>query len=190
MSSAASTQTLATTVTLYIATSVDGYVASSDGGVEWLESFEDSYEYGVAGGSYEAFFETVDALVMGSTTYEQVLGFGEWPYGDRPTYVTSGRDLSTPRDTIAVYDGDLAALVADEFEPRYGHVWLVGGAALAQDFLAQGLVDELRLSLVPVLLGDGIRLFDGDGTAASLHLVDETAYDDGIVEVRYAVRSD
>lgn len=190
MSDAAPSRALAPTVTLYIAASVDGYVASPDGGVEWLETFEDTYDDGVAGGSYDAFFDSVDALVMGSTTYEQVLGFGEWPYGDRPTYVTSSRDLPTPRDSVTVYDGDVAALVAEELAPEYGHVWLVGGAALARSFLERGLVDELRLSLVPILLGDGVQLFGADGTDTALHLLDETAYRDGIVELRYAVRHD
>lgn len=188
MTDAATAQHLGTTVTLYIAASLDGYVASADGGVEWLETFEDTYEDGEPGGSYEAFFDGVDALVMGSTTYEQVLGFGDWPYGDRPTYVTSSRDLDAPRDTITVYDGHLTALLEDELAPDYPHVWLVGGAALAQDFLALHLVHEIRLSVIPVLLGDGIRLFDDGGTPADLHLVDETAYEDGIVELRYAVR--
>ncbi|WP_276258086.1 dihydrofolate reductase family protein [Haloglomus litoreum] len=172
-------------VTLYVATSVDGYIADADGGVGWLDEIaEDAPADEVS--SYEAFFETVDCLVMGSRTYEQILGFGEWPYGDRPTYVTTGRDLPLATDQVELVDRALAPLV-DDLGERHGHVWLVGGAALAQAFLREGLVDELRLALVPTVLGDGIGLFDGETGAHDLTLLDSSRYAAGLVEVRYAV---
>lgn len=81
-------------VVLYIAASLDGYIAEEDGGLEWLETFEDTYDAGEPGGSFEDFFEGVDCIVMGANTYEQVLGFEAWPYGDTPTVVTTHRDLT------------------------------------------------------------------------------------------------
>ncbi|MFD1511880.1 dihydrofolate reductase family protein [Halomarina rubra] len=168
--------------TLYIATSVDGYVAAEDGGVDWLEAFggEDS------AAAYEAFFAAVDCLVMGATTYEQVLGFGEWPYEERPTVVVTSRDLPRATDAVELYAGDLDAL-AERLTDEYDHVWLVGGAQLARTFLALGRVDRLRLSVVPVVLGAGVPLFDGDGDRTDLTLLDSTSFESGIVELDYRV---
>lgn len=173
-------------VVLYIATSLDGYVADAEGGVEWLENLEDTYDAGEPGGSFEAFFDGVDCLVLGATTYEQVRGFGEWPYGDRRAVVTTSRELPRATEHIELYDGPLADLVG-ELTETHDTIWLVGGATLARSALAADLLDEVRLSVVPRLLGDGISLFGESGIDRRLHLTDETAYEDGIVELRYDV---
>ena len=123
------------TVTLYIAASLDGFIATEDGCVEWLEEHagaEDGSDR-----SYEEFFADVDCLVVGSRTYEQVLSVGEWPYGERPTYVVTSRDLPLATDRVELVAGDLRELTAD-LEERYDRIWLVGGAALAQSFLNEG----------------------------------------------------
>lgn len=178
---------------LYIAASLDGYIADADGGVGWLDSFEDRYEDGVAGeSSYESFFETVDCLVMGSHTYEQIVTefvddpAEDWPYGGRPTYVTTSRDLPRATDEVEFFAGDLREL-ASELAGEYETVWLGGGAALARTFLRLDLLDEIRLSVIPVLLGEGISLFGELGVGRALHLEDVTAFESGIAELRYAV---
>lgn len=189
------------TITLSIASSVDGFIATEDGGVSWLEDFESGSEDddgdGDAGnedvgdgdaGSYEEFFADVDALVVGSKTYEQVLGFGEWPYGRKPTYVVTRRDLPRATDEVELFGGDPGAL-ARRLERQYDHTWLVGGAQLAQEFLALGRVDQIRLSVVPVLLGSGIPLFDDDGETWGLTLQDVTSFENGIVELQYHVEA-
>jgi len=173
-------------ITLYIATSVDGYVADEDGGVTWLEAYEaaaddDDVE------DYTAFFDSVECLVMGATTYEQVRTFGAWPYGDKPTYVFSHRDRSPATDAVEFVDRSVAEF-ARVLKRRYEHSWLVGGAQLARAFLDAHEIDELRLSLVPVLLGDGVRLFDGATDRQELRLLDTTVRDTGIVEHRYEIR--
>lgn len=175
-------------ITLYIAASLDGIIADESGGVDWLESFENSYDDGEPGGSYEDFFETVDCLVMGASTYEQVLGFGEWPYGDRPTVVLTHRELPRVTDSVTFYEGDLRPLVDETVLVEHDHIWLVGGAVLARDFLDEGLVDEIRLSVIPALLGSGISLFGESGAERALHLAGTTAYENGIVELHYEVR--
>lgn len=171
------------TITLYIASSLDGYIADEDGGVSWLEEFDDSYEEGIDGGSYASFFNDVDCLVMGSTTYEHIRSFGDWPYDRKPTYVVTGRELPTEHEYVELYDGEISAL-GGALRSSYDHIWLVGGAELAQAFLRANILDELRLSLIPVLLGDGISLF-GPSEPHDLHLKDVTAYASGIVELWY-----
>jgi dihydrofolate reductase len=167
----------------YVATSVDGYVATGDGGVEWLDGVETDAD-GASG--YEAFFADVDCLVMGANTYEQVLTFGAWPYEDRPTYVFTHRELARATDAVTVVEGDVAGLVAD-LKREHDRIWLVGGAALARTFLREGQVDELRLNVVPVLLGSGIALFGETGERRSVRHVGATTHGSGIVELRYRV---
>ncbi|KAB1188808.1 MULTISPECIES: dihydrofolate reductase family protein [Haloferax] len=176
----------ASQITLYIAASVDGFIADDEGGVEWLDEFEQDGENDDIVADYEEFFADIDCLVMGATTYEQILTFGEWPYGETPTYVLTHRDLSRATDTVTFVDGAVDSL-ATELEGEYEHIWLVGGAQLARDFLQQNLVDELRLSVIPVLLGSGISLFGADGETHRLQHVETTTYDAGIVELRYEV---
>lgn len=173
-------------ITLYIAASVDGFIADSDGGIEWLEAFEDSAEGGEIGVAYEEFFSDIDCLVMGSTTYEQVLTFGEWPYGDRPTYVLTHRDLPQETDAVEFFEGDVDELAAD-LRSRYDNIWLVGGAEVAREFLRADQIDELRLSVIPVLLGSGIPLFAASGQQRALKLVDSITDRSGIVEHRYKI---
>ncbi|NUB90347.1 dihydrofolate reductase [Haloterrigena sp. SYSU A121-1] len=171
------------TVTLYIAASLDGVIATEDGGVEWLEEYASDDE-SEDDGSFEAFFAGVDCLVMGSRTYEQILSFDEWPYGERPTFVVTSRDLPLATDRVELVAGDLRESV-DGLEERYDRIWLVGGAALAQSFLRERLVDGIRLTVVPVLLGGGIRLFGDDGTERALETVECTSFESGLVELRY-----
>ncbi|KAB1196552.1 MULTISPECIES: dihydrofolate reductase family protein [Haloferax] len=173
-------------VTLYIATSVDGYIADDDGGVGWLDEFEEDTENDDIVEAYEEFFDSVECLVMGATTYEQILGFGEWPYGDLPTYVFTHRELPQATDTVEFVAGDVDS-VATELEEQYDHCWLVGGAQLAREFLRTGHVDDLRLSLIPVLLGSGIPLFTATDETRRLQHLDTQTFRSGIVELRYSV---
>lgn len=175
-------------ITLYIASSLDGFIATEDGGVSWLEEYEDYYENGVTGGSYEEFFADVDCLIMGSHTYEQILTFGDWPYDEKPTTVTTHRELSLETEQIELYAGDLTEL-ARNLKDTYGDIWLVGGAKIAQEFFDLNLIDEIRLSIIPVLLGSGISLFSDSGTEHGLHLEDVTPYETGITELQYAVEN-
>ena len=172
---------------LYIAMSVDGYIADEDGGVTWLEEFEESASDDDVE-DFTAFFESVECLAMGATTYEQVLTFGEWPYDDKPTYVCTHRELSPVTDAVEFVDRCVADL-STTLKQQYEHIWLVGGAQLAQAFLNEREIDELRLSLVPVLLGDGVSLFTGEYDQQHLRLLDTTTRDTGIVEQQYKILS-
>ncbi len=169
-------------ITLYVATSLDGYIADPDGGVEWLEAYEPGPVDEAVG--YEAFFSSVDALVMGSATYEQILDFGAWPYEDKPVYVLTTRDLPLAHEEVHLVQGDVDE-IAMRLTEEHEHIWLVGGAHVAQAFLEADRIDELRLTIAPVILGGGIPLFGEPSSRKELEFVQETHLGDGLVEMRY-----
>ena len=176
-------------ITLYIAASVDGYIATEDGGVSWLEEYQDETEADDGAGGYEEFFDSVDSLVMGSTTYEQVLDLGEWPYEQKPTYVITRSDLPLATEAVELFGGDIDSLARD-LKQQHEHSWLVGGAKLAQAFLQADHVSALHLNLIPVLLGSGIPLFADIEGPYDLRLIESNAHSSGIVELRYNVEID
>ena len=176
------------TVTLHVVSSLDGVIAKKDNTVSWLDSSGDVYEKGVSDGNADDVVTSIDCFVLGSRTYEHALQLG-WPYGDTPTVVITNRELPSTRKSVEFYSGDLKKLVDEILAPRYGNIWLVGGAMLCQSFLRLDLVDEIRLAIVPVLLGDGLRLFDNSGIERRWHLKDVIAYKTGIVELLYRSHS-
>ena len=176
------------TVTLHMVSSLDGFIAKKDESVSWLET-SDSYENGVTEDNAEEFMKTIDCFVMGARTYELALTLG-WPYGDVPTIVLTHRDLPADRKNIEFYSGELNKLVNDRIKPKYKNIWLVGGALLAQDFIRLKLVDDIRLSIIPIILGDGMRFLDNIGHEQELHLKDVTAYKNGMVELWYEIRKE
>ncbi len=172
------------TVTVHVVSSLDGFIASKDNSVSWLESSGDTYERGVSEESAAELVQAIDCFVLGSRTYEHALQLG-WPYGDTPAVVTTNRVLPSTRKSVEFYSGDLKRLVDEILAPRYRNIWVVGGAMLCQSFLRLGLVDEIRLSIAPVLLGDGLRLFAHSATEMRWQLTDVVAYKTGFVELVY-----
>jgi dihydrofolate reductase len=172
--------------------SLDGMIAKKDNSVSWFET-SDYYEKGVAMSEQdtEKFLKTIDCYVMGSHTYEHALelsGYYGWAYGDVPTIVVTHRQLEIDRQNIEIYSGDLGKLVNERLKPSYRNVWVAGGAMLAKDFIRLKLADELRLSVMPIVLGDGILFFDHIGQEQALHLKDVTAYKSGMVELCYEIK--
>ena len=174
-------------VTLHMVSSLDGFIAKKDNTVSWLDSRGSVYDAGVSISVEEAaaFVKTIDCYVLGSHTYEHALELG-WPYGDTPTVVVTGRKLSSTRKSVEFYSGDLKTLVDIKLAPRYRNIWLVGGAMLSQRFLSLGLVDEIRLTIAPVLLGEGLRLFGDSLTEERWDLKNVVAYKNGFVELTYS----
>ena len=178
-----------------MAASLDGFIARRDGRVDWLETSDE-----FAGGDtmdpafVEAFLETIDCYVMGSRTYETALRFEAqglgWSYGDKPTFVLTSRDLPRTRDTIEFHSGDLARFVNDRLRPRFRSIWFVGGGVVAAECLRRGLADDVRYSILPILIGDGISFFEKLDGDVALHLAEVKAYRNGMVELRYEVRGD
>jgi dihydrofolate reductase len=171
-------------ITLHMVASLDGFIARPDNTVSWLESPPDAYPQGAPEGNANDAATVIDCFVMGSRTYEHALQLG-WPYGEIPVVVTTTRNLSAPRKSVEFYSGDLTKLVRETLAPRFANVWLVGGAQLCQQFLALGLVDDIRLTIAPVLLGSGLRLFSDAALESRWHLVNVTAYKTAFVELHY-----
>jgi dihydrofolate reductase len=174
-------------VTLHVVSSLDGFIARKDNSVSWLDSNGSVYEAGVSISEEEAatFIKGIDCYVLGSRTYEHALELG-WPYGDTPTVVVTGRELPAARKNVEFYSGDLKTLLDEKLAPRFRNIWLVGGAMLCQRFLELGLVNEIKLMVAPVLLGDGLRLFGGSLKEERWDLKNVVAYKNGFVELSYA----
>jgi len=181
-------------VTIHMAASLDGFIARKDGQVDWLETSDE-----FAGGEtldaefVEAFLKTIDCYVMGSRTYETALnfeakGFG-WAYGDKPTFVLTSRDLPRTRDTVTFHSGDLVQFVNGHLRPTFRSIWFVGGGVVCGDCLRLGLADEVRYSILPVLIGDGIPFFEKLDKDIPLHLAEVKAYKSGMLELWYEVRT-
>ena len=178
-------------VTIHMVSSLDGIIAKKDNSVSWFET-SDYYEKGVTEQNTDEFLKTIDCYVMGARTYEHALELSKsygWAYGDVPTIVVTHRNLRVDRENIEFYSGELNKLVNERLKPNYKNVWLVGGAMLAKDFIRLKLGDEIRLSILPVILGDGTLFFDHIGQEQALHLKDVTAYKSGMVELCYEIRT-
>lgn len=173
------------TVTLHVVSSLDGFIASKDNDVSWMNT-ESVYEPGASISAEEiaAFLKAIDCYVMGSHTYEHALELG-WPYGETPVVVLTERNLPAVKKSVEFYSGDLRKLVDEKLAPRYRNTWVVGGAMLCQRFLDLNLVDEIRLTIAPVLLGDGLRLF-GPMSEQQWSLKNVVAYKNGFVELSYS----
>lgn len=169
------------TVIYYVASSVDGFLAPEDGSLDWLTPFSGTGE----DHGYTDFYASVDALVVGARTYEQMLGFGGWPHNDRPVTVMTSRDLPVAGDTVTLSTAGPREVLDTLAAQGHRTIWLIGGGALAGAFAAEDLIDEYIVSYVPVLLGSGIGLFGGRGGLRMLELVESTSYADGIVQCRY-----
>jgi dihydrofolate reductase len=181
-------------VTIHMVASLDGFIARRDGRVDWLET-PDAFDGGetMTPEFVAAFLKTIDCYVMGSRTYETALEFEArgmgWSYGDKPTFVLTSRDLRKARDTVEFYSGDLAGLVNERLKPRFGSIWFVGGGQVSAACLRLGLADEVRYSIVPIVIGDGISFFEELDADVPLHLVEVKAYRSGMVALRYDVRT-
>ncbi len=180
-------------VTIHMAASLDGFIARKDGSVDWLETSDEFADGDILDpGFVEAFLKTIDCYVMGSRTYETALRFEAqglgWAYGDKPTFVLTRRELPRTRDSVEFYSGDLAQFVNDQLRPTFRTIWFVGGGAVSAECLRLGLADEVRYSILPILIGDGIPFFQKLDRDIALHLAEVKAYKSGMVELCYQVR--
>ena len=180
-------------VTIHMAASLDGFIARKDGRVDWMET-DDKFEGGdtMTPEFVAEFLKTIDCYVMGSRSYETALDFESkghgWAYGDKPTFVLTSRKLPKVRETVEFWSGGVAQLVNDRLKPTFHSIWFVGGGAVSGECLRLGLADEVRYSIMPILIGEGIPFFDGLEKDVALHLVEVKAYTSGMVALRHEVR--
>ncbi len=163
----------------YIAMSLDGYIARKDGSVDWLGSDE------AADADYQQFYATIDGLLMGKRTYDQILGFGEWPYPGKPTCVLTHHPPEQHPEGVQFISGSPEDALALMDRERLTRIWLVGGTAAAVPFLRQSLIEEYVIFIMPLLLGDGIPLFPAGIPEQGLDLVSAGTIGDGIVKLEY-----
>ncbi len=180
-------------VTIHMAASLDGFIARKDGSVDWLETSDEFVDgESLDPGFVEAFLKTIDCYVMGARTYETALRFEAqglgWSYGDKPVFVLTSRELPRSRDTIEFHSGDLASFVNGRLRSTFHSIWFVGGSAVSAECLRLELADEVRYSIMPILIGEGIPFFANLNRDIALHLAEVNAYKSGMVELRYEVR--
>ncbi|HIK09976.1 MAG TPA: dihydrofolate reductase [Oscillatoriaceae cyanobacterium M33_DOE_052] len=169
-------------VCLFIAASLDGYIARKNGDIDWLFTDQD---YGTSD-----FMAGIDTVVMGRKTYEQVLGFGEYPYQGKAGFVVSQTRAGETDDNVEFIGGDLKEFINQLRHQPGQDIWLVGGGEIIYHFLRWGLVDELILSVHPIILGDGIPLIYRDSELATvLELKNIITYDSGLVQMYYSIVS-
>jgi dihydrofolate reductase len=168
---------------VYIAASLDGFIARADGGIDWLSIVERAGEdYG-----FKAFYDSVDALVMGRKTYDTALGFDAWPYSGKRCIVVTSDTSRASQHGEEFFSGDLPALFERLGAEGVKHVYVDGGAVIAQALMA-GIVDEVTLSIIPILLGEGTALAPKIGRDVMLALAEHRAFESGLVQLRYHVK--
>lgn len=165
---------------LYCAASLDGFIAATDGNVQWLDRFKGDY-------GYDAFIKEVGTVVLGRKTYAQTRTFGKWPYDGKRAYVLSRTGVNTAHGNAKLVD-DARKLIPRLKMLEDGDIWVVGGGEVQRIFLDAGAVDQLDLFLMPVILGNGVPLFPGKGTLEMMKLVKGRTFDDGVVRLTYQPR--
>jgi dihydrofolate reductase len=167
-------------IRVFIAQSLDGYIARPDGGIDWLRPF-DSVDYG-----YERFVAEIGTVVMGRASYDLARSFGDWPYPQARSLVITSRRLDddTP-PTVTRVGADVNKLVNALRAAAGKDVWVMGGARTINAFLAHGAIDRIDLFVVPVLIGDGIPLFSGSRPESALKLAGAQTYDKGLARLSY-----
>ena len=168
-------------VVLYIAESLDGFIAKEDNDISWLSIVEKTNEdYG-----YNDFVNTIDTVIMGRKTYEKVLSFGiEFPHKYKKCYVLS-RTLEGTNENVQFYDGNINGLIKILKSESGKSIFVDGGAEVVREFRNENLIDEYIISIIPVLLGKGIRLFKDADMENKLKLIESKVFDSGLVQLRY-----
>ena len=174
-------------VSAYIATSLDGFIARENGALDWLpgsSGISDGEDYG-----YHGFMETVDALLMGRKTYEMVLSFGQWPYGEKRVIVWSHNAIRIPAilsETVEYRSSAPTQLVDELAKAGVQHLYIDGGKAI-QSLIQAGLLQQIIITIVPILIGKGIRLFGRIDQDINLNHIKTIPFDIGFVQSWYEV---
>ncbi len=165
-------------VVLFIATSIDGYIAGKDGNIDWL------YTDGDFG--YAEFYNSIDTTLMGYNTYDFVRGVAEFPYPDKKNYVFSRKKMEADGNPVEYVLGDVVSFTQKLKEQSGKNIWLVGGGKINSILLNAGLIDQMVISVHPIALGDGIKLFRDEGLPyLSFRLVNHHVFERSLVQLTY-----
>lgn len=178
-------------ISVFVATSLDGFVARHDGSLDWLDKANKAVPKGEDCG-FQNCMNSIDVLVMGRVTFEQVLTFGEWPYGEKAVVVMSSREIKIPahfQKTVSISSESPVVLVERLFSRGAKHLYVDGGMTI-QNFLQADLIDEVTITLIPLVLGEGKPLFKAIGKDIALIHLNTKSFDFGFVQVKYGIKKD
>jgi len=166
--------------------SLDGKIARGNGEVDWLDKIPnpDNSDFG-----YQAFYDAIDATIMGGTTYQEVLGFDvEFPYKGKANYVFT-RDQSKKEDeNVRFVSDNFEEFITDLKASSEKNIWLIGGAQMNTLFLKNGWLDEMIVFIMPIVIGAGLPLFTDDTPDYQPELIDKTTHSSGVVELKYTFK--
>lgn len=173
-------------LSVFVATSIDGYIARKDGSLDWLDRANEQLPKDLDSG-FHAFLSSIDVLVMGRKTFEYVMNSGQWPYGDKKIVVLSSGPVSIPdthRKTVRSSKLAPKDLIKELQESGAHHIYVDGGKTI-HSFLKENLIDEMIITIMPVALGEGIPLFGNIGSDLSLKLNASKTFPCGLVQLTY-----
>ncbi len=170
-------------IVLYIASSLDGYIARKNGGVDWLDEFNNAGEdYG-----YYKFLDSIDVTLMGNKTYKTSMSLGDFPYKDKKNYVFTKQNIIPQADYVKFINKNIVLFSKDLKTQKGKDIWLIGGTQINELFFNNELIDELILSVMPVTLGNGIPLFTENVKQLKFRLNNEKSYENGVVQLQYSI---
>lgn len=174
-------------IILYVAASVDGFIADKNGGVSWLQGDDSDLQ---AEGTYNRFIESVDTIILGYSTYHQIvteLSPDTWVYKGKKTYVLTHRSLEPVDEEIFFTNEDLKSLIKRLKAKEGKNIWICGGASIINQLIDLDLIDMYTITIVPTILGDGIPLFGKHRNELKLQMISTVNYN-GFVETTYKKR--
>lgn len=173
-----------TEIKLFIATTIDGFIAREDGSLDWLEGMPnpEGFDYG-----YGEFISDIDVVIMGRSTYEEILGFDvDWPYSNCDSFVaTSDKNYKVKTEKTKVLNSIDDKVINEIKANSKKNIWIVGGGKIISEFLNQNMIDEMTITIIPIILGRGIRLFPDEPKETNFQLLGVDSFNTGVVNLLY-----
>lgn len=170
-------------IKLYIAASIDGYIARTNGDLDWLTEFPNPNK---DDSGYTSFYESVGTVIMGGRTYHSILSMDVlWPYQDKESYIITRQASNTEPKHIHFVTDDIINFISKKKQEEGKDIWLVGGGELLSLLLSHNLIDSMIITYIPVLLGSGIPLFPDNSKESVWDVYSCVAFENGVIQVEY-----